>query len=92
MPSIKIYPPTPRPDRKVDETQFNIWSEEIEVYLSQENDFALFLPGALYENWASFETNNLRIAALNPNDRVIAGGNVTAEQAAADCTNMSPRI
>ena len=82
MPSIKIYPPTPLPDRKVDETQFNIWTEEIEVYLSQENDFAIFLPGALYENWASFETNNLRIAALNQADRVTAGGNVTAQQAA----------
>ena len=84
MPSIKIYPPTPLPDRKVDETQFNIWTEEIEVYLSQENDFALFLPGGLYENWASFETNNLRIAALNQNDRVTARANVTAEQAATE--------
>ena len=73
MPSIKIYPPTPLPDRKVDETQFNIWTEEIEVYLSQENDFALFLPGAIYDNWASFETNNLRIDALKQADRVIAG-------------------
>ena len=47
MPSIKIYPPTPPPDRNVNETQFNIWTEEIEVYLSQEKDFAIFLPGAL---------------------------------------------
>ena len=83
MPSIKIYPPTPLPDRKVNETQFNIWTEEIEVYLSQENDFSLFLPGALYANWTSFEANNLRIAALVPADRVIAGDNVNAEQAAA---------
>ena len=91
MPSIKIYPPTPLPDRKVDETQFNIWTEEIEVYLSQENDFALFLPGGLYENWASFETNNLRIAALHQNDRVTAGGNVTAERAAAENAAKLPK-
>ena len=91
MPSIKIYPPTPLPDRKVDETQFNIWTEEIEVYLSQENDFALFLPGGLYENWASFETNNLRIAALHQNDRVTAGGNITAERAAAENAAKLPK-
>ena len=91
MPSIKIYPPTPLPDRKVDETQFNIWTEEIEVYLSQENDFALFLPGGLYENWASFETNNLRIAALHQNDRVTAGGNLTAERAAAENAAKLPK-
>ena len=81
MPSIKIYPPTPLPDRNVNETQFNIWTEEIEVYLSQEKDFAIFLPGALYENWESLEANNRRITALKENDRIIAGNNVTARQA-----------
>ena len=82
MPSIKIYPPTQLPDRNVSETQFNIWTEELEVYLSQEKDFAIFLPGASYEGWGSFETNNARIVALVPADRVVAGGNITAEQAA----------
>ena len=82
MPSIKIYPPTQLPDRNVSETQFNIWTEELEVYLSQEKDFAIFLPGGSYEGWGSFETNNARIVALVPADRVVAGGNITAEQAA----------
>ena len=81
MSSIKIYPPRPVPARNVNETQFNIWTEEIEVYLSQEKDFAIFLPGALYENWESLEANNRRITALKENDRIIAGNNVTARQA-----------
>ena len=83
MPSIKIYPPSQLPDRNVSETQFNIWTEELEVYLSQEKDFAIFLPGGTYEGWGSFETNNSRIPNLNPADRVIAGGNINAEQAEA---------
>ena len=37
MPSIKIYPPAQLPDKDISETQFNIWREELEVYLSQEN-------------------------------------------------------
>ena len=43
MPSLKIYPPSQLPDRDVTETQFNIWQEELEVYLLQEKDYAVFL-------------------------------------------------
>ena len=64
MPTIKIYPPTQLPDRKVSETQFSIWKEELEVYLSQEDDFADFLPGQRYANWVSAETNPDRVVAL----------------------------
>ena len=42
MPTIKIYPPSQLPDRLVSETHFNIWLEELEVYLSQEKDFEVF--------------------------------------------------
>ena len=82
MPSIKIYPPTPLPDRNVSETQFNIWSEELEVYLSQEKDFAIFLPGGNYGEWISFETSNVRIAALKANDviQANAANRLTADQ------------
>ena len=79
----KNLPSSQLPDRNVSETQFNIWTEELEVYLSQEKDFAIFLPGGTYEGWGSFETNNSRIPNLNPADRVIAGGNINAEQAEA---------
>ena len=70
--TIKIYPPTPLPDKGVSETQFNIWTNEIEVYLEQESDFAIFLPGGKYENWLSHEVNPDRIANIKPEDRVIA--------------------
>ena len=56
MPSIKIYPPSQLPDRNVSETEFSIWKEELEVYLSQENDFRHFLEGGDYTNWKSQES------------------------------------
>ena len=37
MPSIKIYP------LSVSETEFNIWKEELEASLSQEDAFQCFL-------------------------------------------------
>ena len=43
MPTIKIYPPSQLPDRNVSETEFNIWKEELEVYLNQEESFQQFL-------------------------------------------------
>ena len=57
MPSLKIYPPTQLPDRNVTETQFNIWQEELEVYLMQEKDYAIFLKDGAYDTWESLETN-----------------------------------
>ena len=71
--SIKIYPPSKLPDRNVSETQFNIWSEELEVYLSQERDFSMFLPGGRYETWSNHEINPLRINDIKQEDRYIAG-------------------
>ena len=81
MPTIKIYPPSQLPDRLVSETQFNIWVEELEVYLSQEKDFEVFLKGGNYENWESAETNPDRILEVKPEDRVQVGGGVDANTA-----------
>ena len=64
MPSIKIYPPSRLPNNNVTETQFTMWKEELEVYLSQEADFKLFLPNKLYGSWSSYEENTDRILAL----------------------------
>ena len=61
MPTIKIYPPQQLPDRKVSETQFNIWIEELEVYLSQEESLRLFLPSGQYQRWEAYEENAGRI-------------------------------
>ena len=67
--TIKIYPPTQLPDKGVNETQFNIWTEELEVYLQQDDDFAVFLPGGKYSTWASLETDPGRINEVKLEDR-----------------------
>ena len=64
MPQIKGYPPTQLPDRGVSETQFKIWIEELEVYLSQEDKFRVFLEGGAYAVWESQENNPDRLIAL----------------------------
>ena len=78
MPTIKIYPPSQLPDRLVSETHFNIWMEELEVYLSQEKDFEVFLKGGKYENWESAETNPDRIVEIKPEDRAQVGPGLDA--------------
>ena len=68
MPQIKVYPPTQLPDREVSETQFKIWLEELEVYLSQEEKFQVFLEGGDYALWESQEENTNRITELKGGD------------------------
>ena len=68
MPSIKVYPPSQLPDRCVNETQFNIWVEELEVYLSQEAEYRVFLAGEDYEVWQSQENNPARLTDLKGSD------------------------
>ena len=63
-----MYPPSQLPDRKVSETQFNIWLEELEIYLSQEESFRVFLPGESYERWDSYENNSERISEVKGDD------------------------
>ena len=84
--TIKIYPPSQLPEKGVNETQFNIWTEELEVYLSQDDDFSVFLPGAKYSTWTSFETNPNRIVEIKQGDRVQRppGANAAALEAAAE--------
>ena len=80
MPSIKIYPPNQLPDRNVTETQFSIWCEELEVYLSQEEEFAQFLSEGKYSSWQSKETNPDRIQQLHNED--LPDPNTAASRAA----------
>ena len=87
MPSIKIYPPSRLPDSNVNETQFHMWQEELEVYLSQEDDYEIFLPGKSYANWLSYEEDVNRLPELKqedtviPNDDAREGRIITAAQA-----------
>ena len=71
MPSLKIYPPTRLPSSNVSETQFTMWKEEIEVYLSQEADFKVFLPNKSYGSWLSHEENPDRILELKTEDQTV---------------------
>ena len=82
MPSIKIYPPAQLPERNLTETQFSIWKEEMEVYLSQEKNFKIFLPDQPYQNWESAESYSHRIRALNDGDITEAGRDMNNQQAA----------
>ena len=72
MPTIKVYAPNQSPDRGVSETQFNIWIEELEIYLSQEADFRLILPGEAYPEWESHENNLDRLTAVKGEDEAAA--------------------
>ena len=72
MPTIKVYAPNQLPDRGVSETQFNIWIEELEIYLSQEADFRLILPGEAYPEWESHENNLDRLTAVKGEDEAAA--------------------
>ena len=49
-----------------------MWQEELEVYLSQESDFKIFLPRKLYAEWNSYEENPDRITALKQEDVIVA--------------------
>lgn len=61
MSSIKIYPPNQLPAEGLTDTQFEIWKEELEVYLEIEEKFRKFLPGGRYQNWSAAEENEHRI-------------------------------
>ena len=52
----------------VSETQFKIWIEELEVYLSKEEGFRKYLQREAYESWSSQENNNDRIEATKEED------------------------
>ena len=47
----------------------SMWQEELEVYLSQESDFKVFLPGKNYGSWISYEENPHRILELKQEDQ-----------------------
>ena len=79
MPTLKIYPPARLPSSDVTETQFSMWQEEMEVYLSQEADFKIFLPDKPYATWLSFEQSPLRIQDLNARDVIQPNNNRDAQ-------------
>ena len=72
MAPIKIYPPTKLPEKGVTDLLFNIWMEEIEVYLSQDERFTLFMRGGTYSAWEAYDVNADRITAPLAEDNLAA--------------------
>ena len=68
MATIKIYPPNQLPAEGVSDVQFNIWKEELEVYLEIDSRFQKFLPGGKYDNWLPAETWEHRIDQIKEGD------------------------
>ena len=68
MATIKVYPPSQLPDRGVSETQFKIWVEELEVYLSQVDRYEVFLTDGSYSAWESQENNENRLTQVKGED------------------------
>ena len=61
MSSIKIYPPNQLPAEGINDVQFEIWCEQMEVYLEIETKFRKFLPGGKYDTWTPAEQDEKRI-------------------------------
>ena len=68
MPTAKVHAPNPLPPKSLSQTQFNIWSAELQAWLAADDSQAQFLPGAIYGEWQSQEQNPHRIAEVEPAD------------------------
>ena len=68
MSSIKIYPPNTLPAEGITDVQFQIWCQELEVYLEIEEKFRKFLPGGKYDKWIAAEQNEKRIIVAKSPD------------------------
>lgn len=65
----KVEIPNQLPESGLTRVQLKTWKESMEVYLKQNEDFLLFLPGGKYENWESAEENKDRIINLKADDK-----------------------
>ena len=70
MPTIKIHPPKQLPEHSLSQQEFEDWTNELEIYLGQDEAMARFMTGGIYETWTSQEANPNRIPDvldLDPN-------------------------
>ena len=61
MAPIKIYPPAKLPEKGVTDMLFNVWVEELEVYLGQDDTLSVFMDGGAYAEWQAYDANADRI-------------------------------
>jgi len=64
MPAIKIYPPEKLPEKGVSDLLFDVWSQELQVYIQQDERLAVFLPRGAYNTWVALDENPDRITEV----------------------------
>ena len=75
MPGIKIHPPKQLPEHSLSQQEFEDWTNELEIYLGQDEAMARFMAGGVYAGWTSQEANPLRIEAVRDGDPQMPGEN-----------------
>ena len=68
MPSIKIHPPSPLPDKNLSEQLFQEWKNELEVWLGEDDHMARYMQDGIYSTWTSEEHYPQRIDTINNMD------------------------
>jgi len=68
MPSLKIYPPSKLPEKGVTDLLFDVWSQELQVYIQQDERLAVFLPRGAYNQWEALDVNPDRITEVRGED------------------------
>ncbi len=63
MGTIKCNPPSELPEKGVTDILFDIWKEELEAYLIQDDRMAVFMTNGAYSIWEAFADNPDRIAS-----------------------------
>ena len=79
MPQIKIHPPKQLPEHSLSQQEFKDWTNELEIYLGQDEAMARFMTGRVYGDWSSQEADPHRI------DEVREGDPHLPEENAANC-------
>ena len=90
MPQIKIHPPIQLPEHSLSQQEFEDWTNELEIYLVQDESMARFMSGGVYKNWTSQEANPNRIPAVLDGDPQIPEENA-ANRAAVLTELLSKR-
>ena len=90
MPTIKIHPPKQLPEHSLLQQEFEDWTNELEIYLGQDESMARFMPGGVYANWTSQEADPNRIDAVRNGDPQIPEENA-ANRAAVLTELLSKR-
>ena len=68
MPQIKIHPPKQLPEHSLSQQEFKDWTNELEIYLGQDESMARFMTGGVYADWSSQEADPHRIDAVRDGD------------------------